>query len=129
MRGARVSSGLSPFLGWIVCVSCPVAVAIVYFESCLRFSRSGSFALLFIVRGRRLCVCVCACVCVCVCVWGGFAFHPFLSSVLVYFLVNISLKFMFRWKAVVGGLGNNCCRLLFYAVPSFVFRCTPCHCW
>ena len=28
-RGARVSSGLSPFLGWIVCVVCPVAVAIV----------------------------------------------------------------------------------------------------
>ena len=23
-RGARVSSGLSPFLGWIVCVVCPV---------------------------------------------------------------------------------------------------------
>ena len=51
---------------------------------------------------------------------GGFAFLPFLSSFLVYFLVNISLMFMFRWKAVVGGLGNSCCRLLFfYAVPSF----------
>ena len=29
VRGVRVSSGLFPFLGWIVCVSCPVAVAIV----------------------------------------------------------------------------------------------------
>ena len=29
LRGARVSCGLSSVLGWIVCVSCPVAVAIV----------------------------------------------------------------------------------------------------
>ena len=45
---------------------------------------------------------------------GEFAFLPFLSSFLVYFLVNISVKFMFRSKAVVGGLGNNCCRFLFF---------------
>ena len=45
---------------------------------------------------------------------GGLAFLPFLSSFLVYFLVNLSLMFMFRWKAVVGGLGNSCCRSLFF---------------
>ena len=28
-RGARVSNGLFPFLGWTVCVVCPVAIAIV----------------------------------------------------------------------------------------------------
>ena len=40
---------------------------------------------------------------------GGICFSllPFLLS---YFLVNISLMFMFRWKAIVGGLGNSCCR-------------------
>ena len=110
MRGVRVSSGLSPFLGWIVCVSCPVAVAIVYFESCLPFSVSGSFALLYTVRDRCF-----ECIFLGGWVGGGdllfsSAFPPFLFiSWLTFFL-----KFMFRWKAVVGGLGNNCCRLLFF---------------
>ena len=39
---------------------------------------------------------------------------PFLSSFLVYFPVNISLMFMFRWKAIAGGFGNTCCRLLLF---------------
>ena len=54
------------------------------------------------------------------CVWfvGGICFSP-LPFLLSYFLVNISLMFMFRWKAIVGGLENSCCRWLFYAVPSF----------
>ena len=58
VRGVRVSSGLSPFLGWIVCVSCPVAalLSLCSLSHVLRFSRSGSFALLFIVRVVAWCV-------------------------------------------------------------------------
>ena len=40
---------------------------------------------------------------------GGICFSP-LPFLLSYFLVNISLMFMFRRKAIVGGLGNRCCR-------------------
>ena len=50
-RGVSRLNRLPPFLGWFVCVSCPVAVVIVWFES--RLSRYGSFALLSVVRGRR----------------------------------------------------------------------------
>ena len=65
----------------------------------LLLSRSGSFALLFTVRDRRLVSDL----------LGGVCFSP-LPFLLSYFLVNISLMFMFRWKAIVGGLGNSCCR-------------------
>ena len=53
--------------------------------------------------------------------WGVICFSllPFLLS---YFLVNISLMFMFRWKAIVGGLGNSCCRWLFFVVVVVVMR-------
>ena len=40
---------------------------------------------------------------------GGICFSPF-HFLLSYFLVSISLMFMFRLKAIVGGLGNRCCR-------------------
>ena len=50
-RGVSRLNRLPPFLGWFLCVSCPVAVVIVWFES--RLSRYGSFALLSVVRGRR----------------------------------------------------------------------------
>ena len=109
-RGARVSSGLSPFLGWIVCVVCPVAVAIVWYESCLLFSCFRSFALLLIVRDHHL---VCD-------LLGGICFSP-LPFLLSYFLVNISLMFMFRWKANVGGLGKRCCMWLFLCGPILLW--------
>ena len=51
MPVCRGVSRLPPFLGWFVCVSCLVAVVIVWFES--RLSRYGSFALLSVVRGCR----------------------------------------------------------------------------
>ena len=41
---------------------------------------------------------------------GGICCSP-LPFLLSYFLVSISLMFMFRCsKAIVGGLGNRCCR-------------------
>ena len=40
---------------------------------------------------------------------GGICFSPF-HFLLSYFLVSVSLMFMFRLKAIVGGLGNRCCR-------------------
>ena len=60
---------------------------------------SGSFAVLFTVRDCRL---VCD-------LLGGICFSP-LPFFLSYFLVNIFLMFMFRWKAIVDGLWNSCCR-------------------
>ena len=60
---------------------------------------SGRLLFLLIVRDRRL---VCD-------LLGGICCSP-LPFLLSYFLVNISLMFMFRWKAIVGGLGNSCCR-------------------
>ena len=75
MPVCRGVSRLPPFLGWFVCVCCPVAVVIVWFES--RLSRYGSFALLSVVRGRRF---------VCYLLGGGGGGFDFCSPFFTAFL-------------------------------------------
>ena len=84
MPVCRGVSRLPPFLGWFVCVCCPVAVVIVWFES--RLSRYGSFALLSVVRGRRFVFFLC--VFCCCFLGGGFDFcSPFFTAFLFIFRI------------------------------------------
>ena len=65
--------------------------------------------------GRLLFCSLWGAVALCVIGWGDLIFVPlsFLLSC-VFFPDSISLMFLFRWKVIVGGFGNSCCRLLLF---------------
>ena len=94
-RGVSRLNRLPPFLGWFLCVSCPVAVVIVWFES--RLSRYGSFALLSVVRGRRF-VCY---------LLGGFDFcSPFFTAFLFIFRIASLRLFCSVGRLLLVSLGT-----------------------